>query len=94
MYKQVVTCAKKCISHISFFGDYTNNPVAVTTLQQHEMHSMRCAKKCFYDFGESNWGIPTPEICFLAWQLRRTIYPKERYGDSLSVGKSDTQPSN
>jgi len=34
MYKQVVTCAKKCISHISLFGDYTNNPVAVTTLQQ------------------------------------------------------------
>ena len=50
-------------------------------------NSMRCAKNCFYDFGESNWGRPTPEICFFTWQLRWTILPKERYGDSLSVGR-------
>jgi len=38
--------------------------------------------------------MPTPEICFLPGQLRRTILPKELYGDSLSGGESDTQPSN
>jgi len=38
-------------------------------------------------------GMPTPEICFLPGQLRRTILPKERCGDSLSVGESDTQSS-
>jgi len=37
-------------------------------------------------------GMPTPEICFSPGQLRRTILPKERYGDSLSVAESDTQP--
>jgi len=41
-------------------------------------------------------GMTTPEICFLTGQLRRTILPKDRYGDSLSVGESATatQPSN
>ena len=39
-------------------------------------------------------GMPTPEICFFPGQLRRTILPKELYGDSLSVGESDKQPSN
>jgi len=39
-------------------------------------------------------GMPTPEICFFLGQLKRTILPKERYGDSLSVGESETQPSN
>jgi len=40
--------------------------------------------------------MTTPEICFLPGQLRRKILPKERYGDSLSVGESATatQPSN
>ena len=38
-------------------------------------------------------GMPTPEICFLPGQLKRTLLPKERYGDSRSVGESDTQPS-
>jgi len=38
-------------------------------------------------------GMPALEICFLPGTLRRTILPKERYGDSLSVGESDTQPS-
>jgi len=40
-------------------------------------------------------GMTTPEICFLPGQLRRKILPKERYGDSLSVGESAaaTQPS-
>jgi len=41
-------------------------------------------------------GTTTPEICFLPGQLRRTVLPKERYGDSLSVSESATatQPSN
>jgi len=39
-------------------------------------------------------GMPTPEIPFLLGQLKRTILPQERYGDSLSVGELDTQPSN
>jgi len=39
-------------------------------------------------------GMPTSEICYLPGQLRRTIFHYERYGDSLSVGESDTQPSN
>jgi len=39
-------------------------------------------------------GIPTREMCFLPGKLRRTILPRERYGDSLSVGELDTQPSN
>jgi len=38
-------------------------------------------------------GMPTPEICFLPGQLRRTILPKQRYGDSPRFGESDTQPS-
>jgi len=39
-------------------------------------------------------GMPTPEICFLPGQLRRTILPKEHHGESLSVCELDTQPSN
>jgi len=39
-------------------------------------------------------GMPTPDTWFLPRQLRRTILPKEHYGDSLSVSESDTQPSN
>jgi len=39
-------------------------------------------------------GMPTPEICFLPGQLRRTILPKERNSDSLSVGEQDKQSSN
>ena len=39
-------------------------------------------------------GISTREICFLPGNFRRTILPRERYGDSLSVSESDTQPSN
>jgi len=36
----------------------------------------------------------TPETFLLPGRLRRTILPKKRYGDSLRVGESDTQPSN
>jgi len=36
--------------------------------------------------------IPTPEICFLPGQLRRTILPKEHHGESLSGFELDTQP--
>jgi len=39
-------------------------------------------------------GMPTPGICFIPGQLRWTLLPKERYGDSVSVGESVTQPSN
>ena len=38
-------------------------------------------------------GTPTPNIYFLSGQLRRTILPKERYDELLSVGESDTQLS-
>jgi len=55
---------------------------------------MRCAKKClFISFATAISGMPVPEICFLPGQLGRTNLPKERYGDSLSGGESDTQPS-
>jgi len=39
-------------------------------------------------------GMPTPEICFLPGQFRLTTLPKEHHGESLSVCKLDTQPSN
>jgi len=39
-------------------------------------------------------GMPTPEICFLSGQLKRTVLPKEHHGESLSVRDLDTQPSN
>jgi len=35
-------------------------------------------------------GMPTPGICFIPGQLRWTLLPKERYGDSVSVGESVT----
>ena len=38
-------------------------------------------------------GRPKPEICFLPVRLRWTLFPKERYGHSLSLGSND-QPSN
>jgi len=38
-------------------------------------------------------GMPMPEICFSAVQFRRTILPKEHYGDSLSGRGSNAQPS-
>jgi len=41
----------------------------------------------------SGMPMPTPEVCFLTWQLRRTTLPKEGYGNSFSVDESDTQPS-
>jgi len=43
----------------------------------------------FYDFGDSNSGMPTPEICFLPGQLKTAVLPKV----SLSVGEMDAQPS-
>jgi len=55
---------------------------------------MRCAKKCFVIFAMAISGTPMPKICFVPGQLKGTILPKECYGDSFSVGKSDTQPSN
>jgi len=55
---------------------------------------MRCAKKCFFFVVLAMQLEPTPEICFTQGQLRRTIFSKERYGDSLSVGETHTQPSN
>jgi len=38
-------------------------------------------------------GMTMPEICFLPGQSRRTIFPKEHHGDSLSGRGSNTQPS-
>jgi len=38
-------------------------------------------------------GRPKPELCFLLRQLRWTLLPKERYGNSLSGRGSNTQPS-
>jgi len=49
-----------------------------------------CQEMFFYHFGDSDNGMPTPEICFLPGQLKRAILPKV----SLSVGEMDTQPSN
>ena len=42
----------------------------------------------------SDDGRPKPESWFLPGQLRRTLLPKERYGNSLSGCGSNTQPSN
>jgi len=39
-------------------------------------------------------GMPAPEICFLPGQFSPTILPKQHHGESLSVCKLDTQPSN
>jgi len=39
-------------------------------------------------------GRPTPEIRLFPEQLRLTLLPKERYGDSLSGRWSNTIPSN
>jgi len=39
-------------------------------------------------------GRPKPEFCFLLGQLRWTLLPKERCGNSLSGRGSNTQPSN
>jgi len=39
-------------------------------------------------------GRPKPELCFLPGRLRWTLFPKERYGNSLSGCRSNTQPSN
>ena len=55
-------------------------------------NSMRRAKKWFFII-LATAASGMPEICFLPGQLRWTILPKERYGDSLSAGESDTQPS-
>jgi len=38
-------------------------------------------------------GMPMPEICFFPGKFRRTILPKEHYGDSLSGPGSNSQPS-
>jgi len=56
---------------------------------------MRCAKKYFFILlmtATSGW--PTPEMRFLPEQLRWTLLPKERYGNSLSGRGSNTQASN
>jgi len=39
-------------------------------------------------------GWPKPEFCFMPRQLRWTLLPKERYGNSLNGRGSNTQPSN
>jgi len=59
-------------------------------------NGMRCIKKRFFFIISATAisGMPTPEICYSPGQMKRTIFPQERYGDSLSVGESDTQPSN
>jgi len=36
-------------------------------------------------------GRPKPELCFLLGQLRWTLLPRERYGNSLSGRGSNTQ---
>jgi len=58
-------------------------------------NSMRCAKKQFFVIlmtATSGW--PTSEMRFLPEQLRWTLLPKERYGNSLSGRGSNTQASN
>jgi len=56
---------------------------------------MRCAKKCFFlTLATAITGMPTPEICFLPGQFRRTLLPKEHHRESLSVCELFTQPSN
>jgi len=55
---------------------------------------MICANEFFFIFATAIGGMPMPEICFLPRQLTGTILPKQRHGNSLSVGESDTQPSN
>jgi len=38
-------------------------------------NSMRCVKKCFFIIlATSISGMPTPEICYLPGQLKRTIF--------------------
>jgi len=55
---------------------------------------MRCAKKCFFIIlAAAVNGMPTLGICFLPGQSRWMLLPKKRYGDSLTVGESNTQPS-
>ena len=39
-------------------------------------------------------GRPEPDLCFLPGRWRWTLLPEERYGNSLSVCGSNTQPSN
>ena len=53
-----------------------------------------CQGKFFIISATAIRGMPTPEMCFLPWQFRLTILPKEHYYESLSVGESDTQPFN
>jgi len=48
----------------------------------------------FYNFDDSNWRQAKPELHFLPGQLRWTLLPKERYGNSLSGRGSNTQPFN
>jgi len=48
---------------------------------------MSGAKKCYFIIVVTEIsGMPTPETCFSPGQLRLKILPKDRYGDSLSVG--------
>ena len=71
-----------------------SNSNYATSIPLNVKNDKRCAKKCFFIiFATVISGMPTPEICFLSGQLRRTILPKERYDDSLSDGESATQPS-
>jgi len=59
-------------------------------------NGMRCAKKCcfFFILATAISGMATPEMCFLPGQLRWTLLPKKRYGNSLSGRGSNTQLSN
>ena len=60
----------------------------------HLLYNDACETKSqqFYFCVTAIGGRPKPEIRFLPGQLRWTLLPKERYGDSLSCGWN-TQPS-
>ena len=48
----------------------------------------------FVNFGDGNWRQAGAWIVLLARRWRWTLLPEERYGNSLSVCGSNTQPSN